>query len=283
MLSCWCSGTRTRYCAATPTGCDTSRPIWPGSPRWHRWCHAGAGPRCSPSRPRRSWPGTAGWPRGSTTRAGGAGPAGLPATPGIRRLVLRPARENSLWGHRRVQSELGEARHRRGAVHRLGDPACRGRPSGAAPLGPHLAAVPAYPGRRDPRGRFPARRHRAAEQTVRAGVHRAWHPPDAPRRRHCQPGRRAGRAAGPQPRPQSRPAVRSDHVPDPRPRPRTSPPRSTPYFRQAPRGHCAPRGPRPDADPRRGRSCAPSSSGIKRTTTRPGRARASHSMSPTGS
>ena len=67
----WC-------CAARLAGCGTSRRTGPGSPRWHRSCHAGAGPGCSPSRLRRSWPGTAGWPRRSTARAGGAGPAVLP-------------------------------------------------------------------------------------------------------------------------------------------------------------------------------------------------------------
>src|SRR5437588_12768776 len=36
---------------------------------------AGAGPMSSPSRPRRCWPGTAGWPRESARRATGASPA----------------------------------------------------------------------------------------------------------------------------------------------------------------------------------------------------------------
>src|ERR1019366_7468743 len=44
-------------------------------------------------------------------------------------------------------------------VHRLEDPArCWPRP-GTAPPGPQLGAVPARPGRWDPRRRFPARRH----------------------------------------------------------------------------------------------------------------------------
>ena len=51
-------------------------------------------------------------------------------------------------------------------VHCLGDPACCGHRSSAAPLGPDLAAVPARPGCRDPRGRLPARGHRAAQETV---------------------------------------------------------------------------------------------------------------------
>ena len=78
----------------------------PGSPRWHGSCHVGVGPRSSPSRPRPSWPGTAGWQREITTRAGGASPAALPQPRGIKRLVLRLARENPLWGHRRIQGEL---------------------------------------------------------------------------------------------------------------------------------------------------------------------------------
>ena len=67
----------------------------------------------------------------------------------------------------------GEARHCRGAVHRVGDPACCGHRSGASPVWPDVTAVPGSPGRRGPRGRFPARGHRAAEAPVRAGVHRA--------------------------------------------------------------------------------------------------------------
>ncbi len=67
---------------------------------WHGSCHAGAGPGRSPSRPQHSWPGTAGWRRGSTTRADGASPAVLqrgepdPATDWYR---TRPA------NHQRVQ------------------------------------------------------------------------------------------------------------------------------------------------------------------------------------
>src|ERR1019366_8149937 len=46
---------------------------------------------------------------------------------------------------------------------------------------------------------LPARGHRAAEEAVCAGVHRARQPPDASWRRHRQPRRRVDRAAGPQP------------------------------------------------------------------------------------
>jgi hypothetical protein len=44
MLSCWCSGTRTRCCAATSVGCGANRPTGCGSPRWHGSYPAGAGP-----------------------------------------------------------------------------------------------------------------------------------------------------------------------------------------------------------------------------------------------
>jgi hypothetical protein len=58
-----------------------------------------------------------------------------------------------------------EARRDGRAVHYLGDPARRRHRSGAAPLRPDLAAVPSSPGRRDPRGRLPARGHRAAQKS----------------------------------------------------------------------------------------------------------------------
>jgi transposase len=128
-------------------------------------------------------------------------PGRPPATPGIKRLVLRLARENPLWGHRRIQGELlklgiavapstvWEILHAAGV-----DPAPRRS-------GPTWAAVPARPGHRDPRRRFPARGHRATEQALRPGVHRARHPPDAPRRRHRQPDRRVDRAASTEPLP----------------------------------------------------------------------------------
>jgi hypothetical protein len=62
------------------------------------------------------------------------------------------------------------------------------------------------------------RRHRAAEQAVGPGVHRARHPTDAPRRRHHAPDRRLDSPASPQPRPPPRRAVRGPPVLNPRPR-----------------------------------------------------------------
>ena len=47
MMSCWCSGMRTRYSGGTSAGCGTSRPTGPGSPRWRGLYRAGAGPKSS--------------------------------------------------------------------------------------------------------------------------------------------------------------------------------------------------------------------------------------------
>src|SRR2546429_3263697 len=91
----------------------------------------------------------------------------------IARLVVRLARENPLWGHRRIHGELVK----------LGvtvAPSTVWEVLRAA--GIDLAAVPSGPGRRDPGSRLPARGHRAAQAPLRPGVHRARHPPDAPRR-----------------------------------------------------------------------------------------------------
>ena len=73
------------------------------------------------------------------------------------------------------------------AVHHLGNPARCRRRSRPAPLRPDMAAVPARPGHRDPRRRLPARGHPAAEAHLRPGIHRARHPPDAPRRVTASP------------------------------------------------------------------------------------------------
>src|SRR5436305_7119697 len=98
------------------------------------------------------------------------------------------AKKNPLRGYRRIHGELTKpgVTIAPSAVYEI----LRAAGTGPAPRGPDLAAVPARPGHRDPRRRLPARGHRATEETARPGVHRARHPPDAPRWRHRQPHRR---------------------------------------------------------------------------------------------
>jgi putative transposase len=96
---------RMRCCAGRSAGWGTSRRTGPGSPRSH-------------SVPRRRWaevfpvtPATLlAWHRRLAARkydtSGRRRPGRPPATSGIKRLVLRLARENPLWGHRRIQGEL---------------------------------------------------------------------------------------------------------------------------------------------------------------------------------
>ncbi len=117
------------------------------------------------------WPGTAGWLRANTTRASGARPAArrqARASP-----PRRPGGEReSAIGTPPHPRRTDEARRDGRAVHRVGDPACCGHRSGAAPLGSDLAAVPARAGHRDPRGRLPAGGYRAAtgEWTAASGI-----------------------------------------------------------------------------------------------------------------
>ena len=142
------------------------------------------------------------WHRRLTARkydtSGRRKPGRPPTTPGIKRIVLRLARENPLWGHRRIQGELvklgiavapstvWEILHAAGL-----DPAPRrSGPTWRQFLHAQAAGILA--------AGLPARGHRVVQAPVRAGVHRARHPPDAPRRRHRQPDRQVDRAAGPE-------------------------------------------------------------------------------------
>ena len=135
-------------------------------------------------------------------------PGRPPTAQSIARLAVRLAKENPLWGHRRIHGELTKL----------------GVTVAPSAIWEILRAAGIYPAprRTGPAWRqflhaqaagilaagLPARGHRAAEETVCPGVHRARHPPDAPRRGHRQPDGRVDRAAGPQPRPRARRTAR---------------------------------------------------------------------------
>src|SRR6266699_1358012 len=111
-------------------------------------------------------------------------PGRPPTVPGIARLVVRLAKENPLWGYRRIHGELTKLGLAvapstvREILHAAGiDPAPRrSGPTWRQFLHAQAAGILA--------AGLPARGHRAAEQAVRPGVHRARHPPDAPRWRY---------------------------------------------------------------------------------------------------
>ena len=92
--------------------------------------------------------------RESTTRAAQAQARPILRPPGYQATGAAPRAGESAVG---PPPDPGRARTSSAspwpAVHRLGDPARRWHRSGASPLGPDLAAVPARPGSRDPHHR----------------------------------------------------------------------------------------------------------------------------------
>src|SRR5690349_5490534 len=105
MLSCWCSGMRTRCCGGTPGGSGTSRLIGCGSPLTRlipRGCRAEVFP-VTPAT-------LLAWDRKPAARKYDTSkrrkPGRPPAVRSIARRAVRLAKENPLWGYRRIHGEL---------------------------------------------------------------------------------------------------------------------------------------------------------------------------------
>jgi transposase len=122
---------------------------------------------------------------------------GRPSTgASLKTLILRMARENPTWGHRRIQDELARLGYAIAAstvweiLHAAGiDPAPRrGGPTWRQFLAAQSHAILACD--------FLGGRDGSAQAVVRAGVHRARHPKAAPGRRDRAPDRCVGGAAG---------------------------------------------------------------------------------------
>src|ERR1017187_6310650 len=167
-------------------------------------------------------------------------PGRPPTVPSIARLVVRLAKENPRWGHRRIHCELIKlgvtvAPSPVWAILRAAgiDPAPRRSGASWRQFLHAQAAGIVTAG-------LPARGHRAVKALVRAGLHRARHPPDAPWRRHRESHWRVDRAAGPQPSPS--PSASGSRTSDScsATAARTSPPRSTPSSRPPAPRSCAP-------------------------------------------
>ena len=216
MLSCWYSGTRTRCCAATSAGCGMRRPTERGFAALARLIPACAGPKSSLRRQRHCSPGTASWPRRSMTRAGSARRVARrqsrasPALPSgwRRRIRCGDTAASTVNDQTRVmdaQSPLWEILRVRASTR-------------SAPLGPTWRQFMHRP---KPRGSSlwtSSTRIVPSAATVRPGIHRAWHPPDASRRRHRHTDRRMGNGGAGRPCPHPRRGVRGYQVPNLPPR-----------------------------------------------------------------
>jgi putative transposase len=104
----------------------------------------------------------------------------------IQELVLRLARENPRWSHRRISGELAKLGLQASptSIRRLLSRA-RLRPAPAT-LRPELARVLAPPGGEHRRGRLLHRRERLPAPLLRLVLHRAPQPARPPRRMHPQ-------------------------------------------------------------------------------------------------
>jgi hypothetical protein len=139
-----------------------------------------------------------------------------PLAPEIRELVLRLARENPRWGHRRICGEIAKLGFRVSptSVRRL---LAQGRLEPAPRrTGPSWREFPEVAGGNHCRLRLLHRRNDPAPPFLRSLLHRAREPSRLARRLRAKPDRRMGNPAGAPPR---SPLQRERRpLPDPRPR-----------------------------------------------------------------
>lgn len=121
-------------------------------------------------------------------------PGRPPTRPAIKKLVLCLARENSQWGHRRIQGELARLGHPIAAsivweiLHTAGiDPA---RATAA-----RLTRVPVRTSQPSDRLRLPEHRHHRSTTPIRPGLPRTPRAAPADPRRHRTPDGRLGYSA----------------------------------------------------------------------------------------
>jgi len=106
MLSCWCCGTRTRCCAGTPGGYGTSRPTGCGFAALAQLIPRGRWAGVFPVTPATLLAWHRGLATGKYDTSRRRTPGRPPALRSIARLAVRLAKENPLWGYRRIHGEL---------------------------------------------------------------------------------------------------------------------------------------------------------------------------------
>ncbi len=140
---------------------------------------------------------------------------GRPSIPvGTVSVILRLAKENPMWGYRRIHGELATMGVRLAPssvwaiLRRHG---IESSPRRASELG----GAPGSAGNDDAGMRLPHRRHGAAPALLRAVLHRDRHPSGLAFRSHCQPSRGVGHPTSPQPEHRPLRALQSSQVPRP--------------------------------------------------------------------